>query len=83
MLNPILLLIIAAGVLAWVLRPGKSTTNPRKFAILATAIPPVVVAIAAAQCGWKDVGIGHIKHLLYCRPRSNKCSDFGLHKLDQ
>jgi hypothetical protein len=30
-----------------VLRPGKSPTTARKAAILATAIPPVVVAIAA------------------------------------
>ena len=40
-------LIIAAGVLAWVLRPGKRPTNPRRVAILATAIPPLIVAIAA------------------------------------
>ncbi len=40
-------LIIAVGVLAWVFRPGKSPTKPRKVAILATAIPPLVVAIAA------------------------------------
>ena len=40
-------LIIAAGVLAWVLRPGKRPTNPRRVAILVTAIPPLIVAIAA------------------------------------
>jgi hypothetical protein len=40
-------LVIVAGILAWVLRPGKRTTTPRRAAILATAIPPVVVAIAA------------------------------------
>ena len=40
-------LIIAIGVLSWVLRPGKSPTKPRRVAILATAIPPLVVAIVA------------------------------------
>ena len=40
-------LIIVIGVLAWVLRPGKKPTNPRRLTILATVIPPVVVAIAA------------------------------------
>jgi len=40
-------LIIAVGVLAWVLRPGKRPTNSRRIAILVTAIPPLVVAIAA------------------------------------
>jgi hypothetical protein len=40
-------LVIVAGILAWVLRPGKRTTTPRRAAILATAIPPVVVAIVA------------------------------------
>ena len=40
-------LVIVAGILAWVLRPGKSPTTARKAAILATAIPPVLVAIAA------------------------------------
>ena len=29
------------------LRPGKRPTNPRRVAILATAIPPPIVAIAA------------------------------------
>jgi len=47
MINFIIPLIIAAGVLAWVLRPGKRSTNPRRVAILATAIPPLIVAIAA------------------------------------
>jgi len=40
-------LILATCVVAWVLRPGTRPTNPRKVAILATAIPPLVVAIAA------------------------------------
>jgi len=40
-------LIIVIGVLAWVLRPGKRPSNPRRLAILATVIPPVVVAITA------------------------------------
>ncbi len=46
MINFIIPLIIAAGVLAWVLRPGKRPTNPRRVAILATAIPPLIVATA-------------------------------------
>ena len=37
-------LIIVIGVLAWVLRPGDNT---RRITILATVIPPGVVAIAA------------------------------------
>jgi len=40
-------LIIAVGVLAWVLRPGKRPTNSRRIAILVTAILPLIVAIAA------------------------------------
>jgi len=40
-------LIIIAGVIAWVLRPGQKWTGPRRIAILATLIPPTVVAIAA------------------------------------
>jgi len=40
-------IVIVVGILAWVLRPGKSPTTPRRTAILATAIPPVLVAIAA------------------------------------
>jgi hypothetical protein len=47
MINFIIPLIIAAGVLAWVLRPGKRPTNHRKIAILSTTIPPLIVAIAA------------------------------------
>ena len=47
MINFIIPLIIAASVLAWVLRPRKGMTTPRRTAILATAIPPFVVAIAA------------------------------------
>ena len=38
---------IIAGILAWVLRPKKGTIKGRKVAILATAIPPFIVAIAA------------------------------------
>lgn len=40
-------LIIIAGILAWILRPGKSHTKPRKVAILATVIPPLAAAIIA------------------------------------
>ncbi len=40
-------LIIVMGILAWVLRPGKRPTNPRRIAILATVISTGVVAIAA------------------------------------
>ncbi len=40
-------LVLAICILAWVLRPGKSPTNPRLIAILATAIPPLIVAIVA------------------------------------
>jgi hypothetical protein len=40
-------LIIAIGVVAWLLRPHKSMNKPRKVVILATAIPPLVLAIAA------------------------------------
>ena len=40
-------LIIIAGVMAWVLRPGQKWTGSRRIAILATLIPPIVVAIAA------------------------------------
>jgi hypothetical protein len=40
-------LILVTFIVAWVLRPGRRPTNPRKVAILATAIPPLVVAIAA------------------------------------
>jgi len=47
MITLIIPLIIAIGVLAWILRPRKSVNKPRKVAILAAAIPPLVVAIAA------------------------------------
>lgn len=40
-------LIIVIGVMAWVLRPGKRPTKPRRFSILAAAIPPAAAAIAA------------------------------------
>ncbi len=40
-------LIIVVAAIAWVLRPGKSPSKPRKVAILAAVIPPLVVAIAA------------------------------------
>ena len=55
MINFIIPLIIAAGVLAWVLRPGKSPITARKVAILATAIPPVVVAIAVGKTWVSDI----------------------------
>lgn len=41
---PVILVIF---VVAWVLRPGMRSTKSRKVAILATAIPPLVVATAA------------------------------------
>ena len=40
-------LLFIIGAVAWLLRPGKRPANQRKIAILATAIPPVIVAIAA------------------------------------
>ena len=40
-------LVVAICILAWVLRPGKSLTNLRLIAVLATAIPPLVVAVVA------------------------------------
>jgi len=40
-------LVVAICILAWVLRPGKSPTNLRLIAVLATAIPPLVVAVVA------------------------------------
>jgi hypothetical protein len=43
----IVLLVIVVGVVAWLLRPGKSPAKPRKVAILATAVPPLVIAIVA------------------------------------
>ena len=38
---------IIASILAWVFRPRKGTNKARRVAILATAIPPVILAIAA------------------------------------
>jgi hypothetical protein len=38
-------LAIVVGILTWMLRPGKSPTTARTIALLATVIPPVVVAI--------------------------------------
>ena len=40
-------LIIVFGILAWVVRPREKLTNSSRLAILATSIPPGVVAIAA------------------------------------
>jgi hypothetical protein len=40
-------LVIIVGVLAWVLRPGKNPTQPRRVAIVTTAITPLVVAVVA------------------------------------
>ncbi len=40
-------LIIVAGVLAWILRPGKGISRPRRISILATAIPPLVASVVA------------------------------------
>ena len=40
-------LIMVIGILAWVLRPQKSSTKSRRIAILATVLPPLVVAIVA------------------------------------
>jgi hypothetical protein len=40
-------LVILAGFLAWVLRPGRAPSRPRKAAILATIIPPLVASIVA------------------------------------
>jgi ABC-type dipeptide/oligopeptide/nickel transport system permease component len=39
--------VIVFGILAWVFRPRKSPTTARVSAIMATAIPPFVVAVAA------------------------------------
>ena len=46
-MHVILPLVIIVGVLAWILRPGKSPTKTRFIAILATVIPQVIVLIAA------------------------------------
>jgi len=40
-------LVIVAGILIWVLWPGERPTKSRRLAILATVIPPGVVAVAA------------------------------------
>ena len=40
-------LLIIVGILAWLLRPGKSPSIPRKVAILATVISSGVLAVAA------------------------------------
>jgi len=40
-------LFIAVCIVAWLLRPGIRPTNHRKVAILATAIPPLILAVAA------------------------------------
>ena len=40
-------LIIVVGIVAWILRPGKTPSNPRKLAIIATVIPSLLVGIAA------------------------------------
>jgi quinol-cytochrome oxidoreductase complex cytochrome b subunit len=39
--------IIVISILAWVLRPREKLTNSRRLTILATVIPPGVVAVAA------------------------------------
>ena len=39
--------VIVMAILAWLLRPGKNTTKPRKVAILSTSIPILVVAMVA------------------------------------
>ena len=43
----ILPLVIFLGILAWLLRPGKSPTKVRIIAILATVIPQFVILMAA------------------------------------
>ena len=47
MINFVIPLVIVVGILAWILRPGKSPTTARTTAILATVIPQVVVVIVA------------------------------------
>ena len=42
-------LVIAIGVLAWVLRPGKKPNISRRNSIFATVIPALAVAIAAVS----------------------------------
>ena len=63
-------LIIVIGVLAWVLWPGKRSTNPRKLTILATVILPVVVAIAAVifqllHNATGNVGVADISNICF------------------
>ncbi len=40
-------LIIVVGIIAWLLRPGKTPTKHRMVSILVTVIPPLFVGIAA------------------------------------
>jgi len=40
-------LFIVVGVIAWALKPGKQSTQPRRIAILVTAAVSFIVAIAA------------------------------------
>ena len=40
-------LIIVVGIIAWLLRPGKTPTKNHMISILATVIPPLLVGIAA------------------------------------
>ncbi len=40
-------LVIVFSILAWVFRPGKNSTGPRRIAILATGIPSLFAAIVA------------------------------------
>lgn len=43
----ILPIVIIFCIVAWMLRPGKSPSIPRRFGILATVIPQVIVLICA------------------------------------
>jgi len=40
-------LLAVVCIFAWMLKPGRKPTNSRKIAILATTIPPFILAIAA------------------------------------
>jgi len=40
-------IFITVCIVAWVLRPRREATKSRKIAILATTIPPLILAIAA------------------------------------
>lgn len=40
-------LMIVIGALAWVLRPGKKPTIPRRNSVLITVIPALLVSVAA------------------------------------